>query len=164
MSRLASTEGKTVSLHSNLCVNIQTLDIVGTVLLHLYAAVLAQRLGYHNTMKPIPALYISVPSPFPKLEKFIEESVHAYNLDLFHCTPPMEQVESVSTPPAHVGGTHLTVSIPLPVAVGKAKGGEGMRQALGMYKSRFPHITAILIGTRRTDPHGGTYCPIQHRD
>lgn len=30
-----------------------------------------------------------------------------------------------------------------------------MRRALEFYKSRFPHIDAILIGTRRTDPHGG---------
>jgi len=30
-----------------------------------------------------------------------------------------------------------------------------MRRALEFYKSRFPQIDAILIGTRRTDPHGG---------
>ncbi|EEB91649.1 hypothetical protein MPER_09962, partial [Moniliophthora perniciosa FA553] len=28
---------------------------------------------------------------------------------------------------------------------GKAKGGEGMRQALKIYKNRFPHIQGILI-------------------
>lgn len=36
----------------------------------------------------------------------------------------------------------------------KAKGGEGMKNALEVYKERFPHIKAIFIGTRRTDPHG----------
>ncbi|GAW09588.1 adenine nucleotide alpha hydrolases-like protein [Lentinula edodes] len=41
-----------------------------------------------------------------------------------------------------------------PRSVGKAKGGEGMRQALEMYKAQLPHINGILIGTRRTDPHG----------
>jgi len=30
-----------------------------------------------------------------------------------------------------------------------------MRQALQAYKDRFPHISGILLGTRRTDPHGG---------
>ena len=35
------------------------------------------------------------------------------------------------------------------------KGGEGMRLALELYKSRFPEVEAILIGTRRSDPHGG---------
>jgi len=29
-----------------------------------------------------------------------------------------------------------------------------MRQALQTYKDHFPRITAILVGTRRTDPHG----------
>lgn len=39
--------------------------------------------------------------------------------------------------------------------VGKARGGEGMRRALEVYKENFPHIDAILVGTRRGDPHGG---------
>lgn len=40
--------------------------------------------------------------------------------------------------------------------VGKARGGEGMRRALEAYKVAFPHIEAILVGTRRDDPHGAT--------
>lgn len=48
--------------------------------------------------------------------------------------------------------------------VGKARGGEGMRRALEVYKENFPHIDAILVGTRRGDPHGGAhsvyfFCP-----
>lgn len=39
--------------------------------------------------------------------------------------------------------------------VGNARGGEGMRRALELYKEKYPHIEAILIGTRRSDPHGG---------
>jgi hypothetical protein len=49
----------------------------------------------------------------------------------------------------------LSLSPPLPKPVGKAKGGEGMRLALQTYKDSHPEIKAILIGTRRTDPHGG---------
>jgi hypothetical protein len=30
-----------------------------------------------------------------------------------------------------------------------------MREALELYRARFPTVEAILIGTRRTDPHGG---------
>jgi FAD synthetase len=30
-----------------------------------------------------------------------------------------------------------------------------MKQALEIYKNKFPNIDAILIGTRRTDPLGG---------
>lgn len=113
-------------------------------------------------MKPISGVYIPVPSPFPALEDFITDSVTTYNLDLFSCRPSEPQVESVPTPAALInsnsncdgGADYLTQ----PKPVGNAKGGEGMRQALQMYKDRFPRITAILIGTRRTDPHGSTLC------
>jgi hypothetical protein len=42
-------------------------------------------------------------------------------------------------------------------AVGRARGGEGMRQALALYKLAFPDVAAILVGTRRGDPHGGAH-------
>ncbi|KAJ7056963.1 hypothetical protein C8F01DRAFT_1061243 [Mycena amicta] len=122
-----------------------------TVLLHLYAGALARRLGPSETPKPIPAIYIAVPSPFPMLETFIEDAARQYNLDLFHCRPPSEGVESVATP-----GTENA-----PKAIGKAKGAEGMKQALEIYKTRFPNIDAIFIGTRRSDPHGAT---LSHRN
>lgn len=124
----------------------------GTVLLHLYAGALAKRLSPSEAVKPIPALYIAVPSPFPTLETFIEESATRYNLDLFQCRPPSDRVESVVTP-APTNGADYIESVPK--AVGKAKGGEGMKQALQIYKDKFPEIDAILIGTRRSDPHGG---------
>ncbi|KAJ7792638.1 hypothetical protein B0H14DRAFT_2930007 [Mycena olivaceomarginata] len=73
-----------------------------TVLLHLYAGALARRLSPSETVKPIPAVYIAVPSPFPTLETFIDQSAKRYNLDLFHCRPASETVESVVTPlPKH---------------------------------------------------------------
>ncbi|CAK5263696.1 unnamed protein product [Mycena citricolor] len=125
-----------------------------TVLLHLYAGALARRLSPSECMKPIPALYIAVPSSFPLLETFIEESAARYNLDIFQCRPPSELVESVVTPAPVYSADYIASA---PKSVGKAKGAEGMKQALQIYKDEFPHITAILIGTRRTDPHGGTY-------
>ena len=36
-------------------------------------------------------------------------------------------------------------------------GGEGIRVALIAYKMQFPHISTIIMGTRRTDPHGGVW-------
>lgn len=89
------------------------------------------------------------------LESFIDECVEAYNLDLFRCVPPSEAVESVVTPLPSNGADYVNNGVPISKAVGKAKGGEGMRQALDIYKRKFPHISAILIGTRRGDPHGG---------
>ena len=116
-------------------------------------------------MKPIHAIYIPVPSPFKALEDFIYEAARLYNLDLFSCKPEAPQVESVVTPAPqtqNLGNGHLSSDYveaeppqPPPKPVGKSKGGEGMREALATYKEKFPHITAILIGTRRTDPHGG---------
>ncbi|KAH9941554.1 adenine nucleotide alpha hydrolases-like protein [Amylocystis lapponica] len=126
-----------------------------TVLLHLLAASVG-RTGSPSASKPISAVYIPVPSPFHELEVFIGDTAKAYNLDLFHCPPESEgelPVETVTTPasPPTVNGNGLT-SAGKPV---KAKGGEGMKKALETYKARFPHVDAILIGTRRGDPHGG---------
>ncbi|KAF4579348.1 3'-phosphoadenosine 5'-phosphosulfate sulfotransferase [Pleurotus pulmonarius] len=138
-----------------------------TVLLHLYAGALIRRLPPSEAPKPIPSIYISVPSPFPVLEDFIVEAARAYNLDLFHCHPTLtdsEPVESIVTP--HANGTasktdYVSAAVPPPKAVGKARGGEGMKKALEIYKQKFPHITGILIGTRRSDPHGGR---LSHRN
>lgn len=36
-----------------------------------------------------------------------------------------------------------------------------MREALELYRARFPAVGAIFIGTRRADPHGGAHsCPL----
>ncbi|KAF8153029.1 hypothetical protein B0H34DRAFT_721903 [Crassisporium funariophilum] len=138
-----------------------------TVLLHLYAGAIARRLRKTEPMKPIHALYIPVPSPFTVLEDFIEECATTYNLDLFSCRPSEPNVESVPTPAPQLphtngngaGEDYMNSTQAKPV--GKAKGGEGMRQALEMYKDHFPQISAILIGTRRTDPHGAK---LSHRN
>jgi len=132
-----------------------------TVLLHLLAASLGHR-GAASASKPISAVNIPVPSPFHELELFIENAAKAYNLDLFNCPPedklPVETVTAPATPSTSmVNGTGY-ISEGRPV---KAKGGEGMKRALELYKARFPHIDAIVIGTRRGDPHGAA---LAHRN
>ncbi|KAG6887965.1 hypothetical protein C0995_011358 [Termitomyces sp. Mi166 len=129
-----------------------------TVLLHLYAGALARRLARGQTMKPIPAIYVPVPSPFPSLEKFIEESAKIYNLDLFRCSPHSEQAETVITPSALADADSHDIKQLKPNATGNP---DGIRLALEAYKRRFPHITAILLGTRRSDPHGAN---LSHRN
>ncbi len=106
-------------------------------------------------MKQIHGIYIAVPSPFPDLERFIDDAAQSYRLDLFHVTPPPEPVESVITPSQTPASSDYTLA--RPKAAGKAKGGLGMLHALEIYKERFPQISAILIGTRRGDPHGGEH-------
>ncbi len=115
-------------------------------------------------MNPIPGIYIPVPSPFSDLEKFIDDTIPLYNLDLYCCRPSSSQVESVATPvpTPPVSSSNGKIFLPSPRPVGNAKGGEGMRQALETYKKLFPQITAILIGTRRTDPHGGEHCCVYY--
>jgi FAD synthetase len=111
--------------------------VPGTILLHLYAAALAKR-----AISPaIPALYIPVPSPFPALEAFTFQAARLYNLSVFTSAPPSLAVASVET---------LT-------RFGDASANDtvNMREALELYRARFPSVVAILIGTRRTDPHGG---------
>lgn len=132
-----------------------------TVLLHLYAAVLARKVS--STHNPISALYIPDPSPFFALEEFVKIATQDYLLDLFTCNLssdiqlPVESVTpGVSTPSALKGSSDYIGHSLQTRPVGAARGGEGMRRALELYKSRFPDIQAILVGTRRTDPHGTT--------
>jgi FAD synthetase len=108
-------------------------------------------------MNAIPAIYIPVPSPFTDLELFIEDAAKLYGLDLFLCRGPSDQVESVVTPGTAAGPELIDAVVLKQKPAGKAKGGDGMKQALLAYKMRFPNIDAILIGTRRTDPHGGKH-------
>ena len=125
----------------------------GTVLLHLVAASIGRRTT-PATRKPLSAVYIPVPSPFPELEAFIDAAARAYALDLFHCPPPPHPSQPVPLPVETVA-TPGAVGAPAAERARHVKGGEGMRLALEAYKARFPEVEAIVIGTRRSDPHGG---------
>lgn len=110
----------------------------GTVLLHLYAAALAKR----DISPSTPALYIPVPSPFPALEAFIIHAARLYKLPVLTCSPPPSTATSAET--VAPDGDAST-------------DGPNMRKALEIYRAYCPTVEAILIGTRRTDPHGGAY-------
>lgn len=118
----------------------------GTVLLHLYAAALYRRF---QKCTAIPSLYIPLSSPFPELESFIDESIKTYGLELFHCLSTKSKngvqlaIETVMTPGSGIPSQP------------KKGGGEGMKKALEAYKTKFPDVKGILIGTRRTDPYCG---------
>ncbi|KAH9063263.1 adenine nucleotide alpha hydrolases-like protein [Lactarius vividus] len=109
-----------------------------TVLLHLYAAALAKR----NVDPSTPALYIPVPSPFPALEAFISSAPRVYSLSVFTCPTHSPTAPSAGSPTA---GDDI-----------QTNGADGMRGALERFLARFPTVEAILVGTRRTDPHGAT--------
>ncbi|KAI0249781.1 hypothetical protein BJV78DRAFT_1224822 [Lactifluus subvellereus] len=109
-----------------------------TVLLHLYAAALAKR----GVRPSLPSLYIPVQSPFPALEAFISHAARLYAVPVFTCAPPC-----LDPPAARSSTPHDGVS---------DDDSDNMREALELYRARFPTVEAILIGTRRTDPHGAT--------
>ncbi|KZW00363.1 adenine nucleotide alpha hydrolases-like protein, partial [Exidia glandulosa HHB12029] len=109
-----------------------TTHAAGTVLVHLLAAVLARRASVSHTNgdgahapRTIPTIYIPCKSPFSEMERFIDASVDVYGLDLFKSTMP--------------DGAPVS----------------NMKTALAAYKEHHPDKTAIFIGTRRADPHGG---------
>lgn len=128
----------------------------GTVLLHLYAGVLARR-RKDSFQGPTHALYIPVPSPFPQLESFISQAVRDYNLDLFKCNadPPIQTHDSLPSKEKEKRVEPTAYAVDEAVRSHNIRSGEEMSRALQIYKDRFPNISAILVGTRRTDPHGG---------
>lgn len=129
--------------------------------MHLFAGALAKRRGSTKT-KPIPALYIPVPSPFPSLEIFIAQCIDAYNLDLFHCAldPEDSAIEGKGDGYEMPVCDALRTRVRLPNASAESAGkggGGGMRRGLELYKIEHPGVSAILMGTRKGDPHGGQY-------
>lgn len=137
----------------------------GTVLLHLFAGALAKRRGSAET-KLIPALYIPVPSPFPTLETFIAECIDAYNLDLFHCALDPEDSAVVGEGDGYempvCDALRKRIRLPSASAEGPMVAGKGvgMRKALELYKAEHPNVSAISMGTRKGDPHGGQCRPL----
>lgn len=81
---------------------------------------------------PIRAIYVSCDEPFPEVESFVDDSIRRYNLDLVRIGGGMK--EALTSYLGPTSGTKLCAA-PSP--------GHGVR--------------AMLIGTRRGDPHGGTH-------
>ena len=123
---------------------------IGTVLLQLYAGAIARRLQPSDEKKHIHSIYIPVPSPFPSLEAFILKRKKTYNLDLFSYRSSLSQIDPRPTTPGDVV---------VAKAAGKIRPGEGMLHRLEIYKKRFPQVITILICTRWTNPHAGTFTP-----
>ncbi len=87
-------------------------------------------------VEPIRTVYVTCLSPFPEVEAFVDESVTRYNLDLVKVPGPMK---------------------------------EGLEKYLEILSTRRkskwrntkpddvePNVSAVLVGTRRGDPHGST--------
>ncbi|CBQ68584.1 conserved hypothetical protein [Sporisorium reilianum SRZ2] len=122
-----------------------------TVLVHILSAVLRRLAGRGDAsssapIPSIPSLYITCPSPFPTVEKFIQYCVsptHGYNLQVISVAGGMKQ--GIRT---YLDG--------------------GGREQVGIPPSESPlndpvvkprDIRAIFVGTRRDDPHGPQLAP-----
>ncbi|KAG8984757.1 3'-phosphoadenosine 5'-phosphosulfate sulfotransferase [Tulasnella sp. JGI-2019a] len=82
----------------------------------------------------IKSVYITVPAPFDQVEAFVDESIIRYNLDLIRIEGPMKS----------------GLAQYLEIQKSKARAGRGNPDD----SSELGKITAILVGTRRNDPHG----------
>ncbi|KAF9925126.1 FAD1 flavin adenine dinucleotide synthetase [Linnemannia zychae] len=112
-----------------------------TVLLHLFVAVLyklhgneqqqhtppdtpqlEQQKPSHPQRYPIASIYVTHKNPFGQVERFVDDEIERYNLNL--------------------------IRIP-----------GSMKKALEEYHQLNDNIKAIMVGTRRDDPHGGPLKP-----
>lgn len=112
-----------------------------TVILHLFVAVLykihgteqqqhtppdtpqhEQQRPSHPQRYPIASIYVTDKNPFGQVERFVDDEIERYNLNL--------------------------VRIPGP-----------MKKALEEYNQLNGDVSAIMVGTRRDDPHGGPLKP-----
>ncbi|KAI8600621.1 hypothetical protein EDD21DRAFT_395639 [Dissophora ornata] len=120
-----------------------------TVILHLYVAVLYKILGSeldrlpnsttstdtphqqhstsHRQHYPVHSIYVTHKNPFGQVERFVDDEIERYNLDLLRIPGPM-------------------------------------KKALGEYHELKSDIVAIMVGTRRDDPHGGPLKPFTPTD
>lgn len=123
-----------------------------TVLVHILSAVL-RRLNSKSrsdsdstdqaTIPSIPSLYITCPSPFPTVEKFIQycvSPVHGYNLEVISVAGGMKEGIRAYLD----GGGREQVGM-----------GQEQEEELASTAATTPRdIRAMFVGTRRDDPHG----------
>lgn len=129
-----------------------------TVLVHILSAVL-RRLNRLDSgvnadsstspIPPIPSLYITCPSPFPTVEKFIRFCVsptHGYNLQVISVHGGMKK------------GIRTYLDGGGREQVGITRTSDALTHA-DVRESRKPRdIRAMFVGTRRDDPHGPQLC------
>jgi FAD synthetase len=138
------------------------------VLLLLYLAVLhthfttppASRTPTATTFpSSIPSIYATPPDPFDAVTSFVARSSAQYHLDLEHIRtnpppPPPPPTDPSTTPSSH------------PQSPSAQQQTLTFRDAFALYLKRHANlpITAIFVGTRRTDPHGARLTPFTPTD
>ncbi|KIW34343.1 uncharacterized protein PV07_01124 [Cladophialophora immunda] len=142
------------------------------VLLILYLAVIHTHFTQPKNRRKefptsIPSIYAKPPDPFPAVSDFVDYSARLYHLDLTHISTnpgPGKRQKSHSNPPVSppLEALGLDGLAPSPKANHTSNSFQksfdkpiiSFRDAFALYLSSNPHIKAIFVGTRRTDPHG----------
>jgi FAD synthetase len=93
----------------------------------------------------IPSIYAKPPDPFPAVTRFVSQSTKTYHLDLTHI-PTLGK-------PSHSHPLAINNQINQPKAAFTFPGAFAYYLSLTS-TSTSKGITAIFVGTRRTDPHG----------
>lgn len=148
------------------CADISSFFVLGTVLVHMLAAVLRRLAGLSNSpssssgssggtaspLVPLASVYITCPSPFPTLEAFVRASESRYGLRLVTVKGPMKEGLRTYLEGGGVPGVpdRKERESDEEKALGSEKGGEGQT---GNREKR--GVKAVFVGTRRADPHGG---------
>lgn len=145
------------------------------VLLIIYLAVLHKHFSQSQARwkdalpELLPSIYAKPPDPFPSVTSFVESSSREYHLDLVHIetSPHLHsnpaKAKSHTSPPSSPPKSHEAKdSAPLSIA-GSLEQKENQavkvvtfRDAFAYYLETHPRVKAIFVGTRRTDPHGGS--------
>lgn len=94
----------------------------------------------------IPSIYAKPPDPFPAVSAFVATSSSQYHLSLTHISTSPAPKEPLPNDPAEPAET-IT-----------------FRDAFALYLRQNPSISAIFVGTRRTDPHGAHLTPFARTD
>ena len=121
---------------------------LGTVLLHLYAAALFRWRQQHR--QQCTATH-TVPTPAPPTNICHPAATSRPILSLY--IAPLSPFDELET---FIAASEQRYALSLFRVTPPPGEGEGMKYALSVYKTEFPHIEAILVGTRRGDPHGGS--------
>ena len=123
------------------------------MLLLLYLSVLHTHFSTSRTSTPfptsIPSIYATPPDPFPAVTRFVASSSSQYHLSLTH-------IRTNPPPSASSHATHPPPSKNLPIRT--------FRDAFALSLTTHPSVRAIFVGTRRTDPHGGSLVPFAPTD
>lgn len=101
-------------------------------------------------LPPIPSLYITCPSPFPTVEKFIRycvSPVHGYNLEIISVSGGMKQGIR----------TYLDGGGQQRVGISERTTSDSSTSGIGHARPR--DVRAMFVGTRRDDPHGPQLSP-----